>query len=538
MEIDAIRQGTYSGTGIEGTAIDYLGAQIAFHSNDHQTYFCIDPYAGSETLNDGMSYQRPWRTHKGKFYAPGDVITFPESLKYVQAGTATVTTDSLTVTTSQNLMHTLVYSDIVTFGSDNVLYTIKSITSTTITLYRPYRGTSGTVSIYKIPGTIHPDMIGWNSGNYYGYPDQRIKLLGGVNRTTGMQDGGFFVCDHDGSYGTLDGQPYMQYSKIGFVRNTGSSLIVTGKGCIFDDIYVGYFNGQPFALGSMYQTVWNRLVVECSTYLNLDNSTDCIFNDLEMFVTSTNNLRLASLKNITFNRFRTGNSVNGLYIFGPLRDIVFYNPVFDEGTAHNYEIYFYADGQYYVENLAFVNASLNVSTPKFYSYYTTNAIVGEISYEHYNQTKDDNRTYLFTGFPTGTYQGIMYRDALTFRTSAPSARIELTGGGQMPITRKFFVPGSAGIATTISCYVRFNSAYLSNYCTLPKMGIRTISGTIPDYIWTETFATAPAVADTWHLLTQTVTPSINTVLEVYLYFQSIHPSAQCWFDDFDVVVPE
>ena len=70
------------------------------------------------------------------------------------------------------------------------------------------------------------------------------------------------------------------------------------------------------------------------------------------------------------------------------------------------------------------------------------------------------------------------------------------------------------------------------------MGVRTISGTIPNYIWTETQVTAAATADTWLLLTQTVTPSITCVLEMFLYFQSISTSAQVWFDDIDVVVPE
>jgi hypothetical protein len=537
LEIDAIRQGTYSGTGKEGIAADHIDAQIAYRTVDRQTYFCIDPETGYDTMNDGLSYQRPWRTNKGRFFAPGDVITFPSTTKYAQAGTATVVTGSLTVTTSQNLMCALVYAHVVSFGDDPTLYSIKSITSTTITLYRPYRGTSGTFVIYKNSGTLF-DPFSWNSGNFSGYPDQRIKLLGGVNRVTGEQSGEYFIFDHGGSYGTIDDESYMYYSKFGFLRNTGSDLYFYGKGCLLEDIYFGYANGSCFYLTQMFQTTWNRLIVECHAYVNLVTATDCVFNDLEMFVSSSNNLVLNNLKNIIFNQFRTGNSANGLYLNSPLRDITFYNPVFDEGTPHSYEMYTNASPPYFYENITFVNASLNVSTPKFYSDNTTNVIVGEISYEHYNQTKDDNRTYIFTGFPTGTYQGIMYRDTVTFRTSSPSVRIDLTGAGQMPLTRKFLVPAVAGIATTISCYVRFNTAYMSNYYTLPKMGVRTISGTIPNYVWTETQVTAPATADTWLLLTQTVTPSITGVLEVFLYFQSINTSAQCWFDDFDVVVPE
>jgi hypothetical protein len=537
LEIDAIRQGTYSGTSREGIVTDHISAQVAYRTVDRQTYFCVDPEIGVEgILNDGLSYQRPWKTQKGKFFAPGDAITFPQSDQYVQAGTVTVTKDSMSVQTTANLMGTLKLHDLITFGTDNVIYAVNTITSSTITLWRPYRGsTASGVLLYKFRGVTHTDWRSWNTGNYRGYYDLRIRILCGVNRITGSQDG-WSTFDFLTNYPVEDDEPYFYYSRYAGYNSTGYGFVVTNSaGNMYEDMYFGFNHWVDF-IG--VQGIWNRIVCEDKAYFRFNEGSNCEINDLEMFSNHDYNLFLTSVNDIILNRFKTGNSTNAFYIAGPLRNVVFNNPVFGEGVDHTRLIYMYTSSQYHLENLVFVNAKLNPNTPIYSAYYANQSLVGELSFEHYNQTKDDHRTYFFNGMPNSLHAGVMYRDAAAFKTSSPSARIELTGGSVFPIIQKFLVPGSVGVSTTISCYVKFNAAYLKGVYTLPKMVVRTISGTIPNYIWVDTISTVTATVDTWLLLTQAVVPSINSIIEVFLHFQSTSPSAQVWFDDIDVVVPE
>lgn len=537
LEIDAIRQGTYSGTSREGIVTDHISAQVAYRTVDRQTYFCVDPEIGVDgILNDGLSYQRPWRTHKAKFFAPGDAITFPQSDQYIQVGTVTVTKDSMSVSTTANLMSTLKQYDLITFGTDNVLYSVNTITSSTITLWRPYRGsTASGVLLFKFRGITHTDWRSWNTGLYKGHYDLRIRILGGVNRSTGAQDG-WTVFDFQTNYAGDDIQPYFYFSRLASYNSAGYGFSCTNVvGNLYEDMYFGFNQWVDF---SGTQTVWNRVVCEAQAYFRFNEGSECEINDMEMFSNHATNLYLGIMNNVIFNRFKTGNSTNAIYIAGPVCNVVFNNPVLGEGVDHTRLIYFYTSPQYHFENLTFINAKLNPSTTVYNVYYATQILFGELSFEHYNQTKDDNRTYLFNCTPNSLHAGIMYRDASVFRTSSPSARIDLTGGSFIPVIRKFLVPGSVGVSTTISCYVRFNSAYFRNPYALPKMVVRTISGTTPNFIWVDTISIAAATADTWLLLTQTVVPSTNSIIEVFLHFQSASPSAQVWFDDIDVVVPE
>jgi hypothetical protein len=538
LEIDSIRQGTYSGTGKTGIAVDHVSAQIAFRTTDRQTYFCVDADTGDDLANDGLSYQRPWHSHKARFFAPGDTITFPPVTKYVQIGTATLVNGSMTVATTLPLAGTLGKDNVVSFGSDNVPYSINSILGTAITLYRPYRGSNASsVAIYKWLGVYLSEWSNWNTGLYSGYANQHIKMLGGVNRTTGSQDSWSFF-DFRDDHGFEDVQPFIDYKRFA-ISDTFSvyGFNVANRGSVYEDIFLGKFATSSFT--DCYQSTFARIICEGGTIVTFNGMVDCTVDDFEAFSGDVAGIALQDLKNITFNRFKTGNCTSALSLAGgALRDVIFYNPVFDEGIAHTQMFLCNGNNQCFIEGVTFINISCNDSTPKFAYYHTTDIVVGDVAFEHYNGVKDSNRTYLFNGLSIANYTAIMYRDASTFRTIAPSTRIDLTNGSESPVIRKFLVPGPAGLAVTISCYVRFNSSYLKNIYTLPKMTVRTISGTIPNYVWVDTIVTSGATVDTWHLLTQTVTPSIDSILEVFLSFQAASPSAQVWFDDFDVSVAE
>ena len=534
LEVDAIRQGTYSGTGIEGIATNQICALAAYRTANRQTHFCVDPFQGKDLENDGLNYQRPWRSHAGKFLSPGDIVTFPNSPLYLQSGTATVTSGSLTVVVTEFLLHSLFQYDTITFGTDNVLYAIKTITATTITLYRPYRGTTASgVAIYKVGCIVLTDWNGWNSNSYRGTPDLRIELLGGVDRTSGLQVG-WSLFDFQNNYGFSDSAPFLHYSRFGITKANSNTFNVSGSGCLYEDIFVGYSYGGQMSLSNCFQSIWNRIVLEAGMCLYLDRMSDCIFNDVEAFSTSDANLLLGNLSDIVFNRFRSGGGGSALYLNSSnLRNIIFNDPVFDEGVAHVREILL--QGSQTIESLSFINAKLNTGTPTF-SYNGVGSISGDISFEHYNQTQNDNRTFLFNGLATTAPTALMYRDATTFRTSIPSVRIDLSSGSLVPTIQKFLVPGAAEAEVTISVYIRMNAAYVSGYCLLPTMKCKTIQGSTPNFTWAETEVSAVKLSDTWLLLTQTVVPSINNIIEVFLYFQSSNPSAQCWYDDFDVSV--
>jgi len=537
LEIDAIRQGKYSGTGIEGLAVDYIGAQVALRTTDRQTYFCVDVDRGLDTANDGLSYTRPFHTHKNKSLSAGDVVTFAESGFYAQPGTVTVTAGSLSVTTAVDLGGTILCNDVVSFGSDDVLYSVSAITSTTITLYRPYRGTSSSgVTIYKLRGVILTDLYGWNTGSYKGFADKNIVLQGGINRSTGLTTG-WTLFDQLGNYGVSDTQPYIAYKKFGFMNMSTYYFNVLSAGGIYEDIYLGNDSRLQASTGGAYQITCTRVVSEANSYFELQYIYGGVFNDCEIFGTYTvRGIYLNTVQYLTFNNLKTGQFPKLLEIINDAHDIVFRNSKFGDGVAHTYFLTSTSSSQTFFGNLAFVNCYIDPATTFMYTQYATQRIAGELSFEHYQQTQNDHRTFIYVGSPSGTYAGIQYRDAATYRTSVPSVRIDLTTGGQLPIVKRFYVPCLSSETSTISVYVRMNAAYLNNFHTLPKMVVRTISGTSPNFIWVDTESVASATADTWLQLSKTVTPSIDSVVEVFLYFQSVDTAAQCWFDDFDVTV--
>jgi hypothetical protein len=263
---------------------------------------------------------------------------------------------------------------------------------------------------------------------------------------------------------------------------------------------------------------------------------NCEFNDWEFFPNSNYPIQLGAMKNVVFNRFRTGGGSYSLALNGPFENTVFYDPIFDEGSAASVGRFYMTNSTQLLGNIAFINASLNPSVPPFYFYSTAGYYVGDVCFEHYNQTQNDDRVYIFNG-AYNKYAAVQYRDTTTFRTSAPSLRLEFTGVSPvsvMPVTRTFYLPADQGVATTVSAYVRVNPAYfVAGRYLLPTMTVRVIQGSAPNFTWSTPSVSITKTSNQWLQLTQQVTPSTDAVLEVTFTFLSSNPSAIAWLDEIE-----
>jgi hypothetical protein len=539
LEIDDIRQGQYSGTGRQGIAVNHVSAQVAYRTTDRETHFCLSPDDGKDVGYDGLSFTRPWRTPKSKVYAPGDSINFLESELYQQHGTVTVTNGSATVTTSVDLTGFLFQYDVLRFGDvDDTYYSISAISSAAITLYRPYRGTSASnINLYQVGSFNCPDTYQWNTSSNKGYPDKRIKFQCGVNRSSGEITGRTLFNFYNSNYAFYDNLDHIFYSRLASTW-TPSYWNFYGAGLVFEDIFTTRGAGPNFP--GTYKLQIDRFVCEggCTPHLNL--VTNATINDLEVFTgLSSNGLVFYNASNIIFNRFKCGNNSTGVYFSTPyINNITFYNSIIGDIVSNTSNFYF-DTGNIIFYNITFVNTKLDL-TATLFNYNSTANPCGDIAFEHYNQTVNDHRTFLYNGTSVqASYDCIMYRDAVTFHTSAPSVRFDLSGTAVLPFSRTFYVPAAANIGTTVSAYVRFNSAYVNtDHFILPSMTLRLISGSIPNFVWVDNTVTAINTPDQWQLLSKAVTPSMDCIIELVFQFQSTNPSAQFWIDDIDVEVPE
>jgi len=543
LEIDAIRLGTYSGTGKSG-ATDLLYATIVYKTIDHKTYFCVDPDRGRDCYG-GLNFQQPMRNFRGKYFGPGDVITFAKTYENQMYGTASVTSGSTTVTVNTRLDGALYAGMVIRFGSDTVYYTVQSFsvseTNTTLTLYRPYRGsTASGVNYYVAFGT----WMNWYLWNTYGltsYADKPVQFIGGYDRDTQQATGIPTIFEQYGNYGWMGACDFIVFKKIGFTNWSNYGINIGGRGAVFEDIFLSaYFMGSYPPNGTLavsYNSRFDRFIFEAQAWADLTNGMfNCEFNDWEFFPNSNYPIQLGVMKNVVFNRFRTGGGSYSLALNSSFENTVFYDPIFDEGSAVSVGRFYMTNSTQLLGNIAFINASLNPSVPLFYFYSTAGYYVGDVCFEHYNQTQNDDRVYIFNG-AYNNYAAVQYRDTTTFRTSAPSLRLEFTGVSPvsvMPVTRTFYLPADQGVATTVSAYVRVNPAYfMAGRYLLPTMTVRVIQGSAPNFTWSTPSVSITKTSNQWLQLTQQVTPSTDAVLEVTFTFLSSNPSAIAWLDEIE-----
>jgi hypothetical protein len=489
--------------------------------------FCIDPVSGSD-INSGALFTDAWKTLK-KNFIPGDNIYVAKNVETSQAGTVTAGAfPALTLTTTNNLTGALAVYDIIRLTSggvlDGTIYMIKAITSTTITLYRPYRGTveSGK-TIYKL--TVASCSSGdWTPTTGPGTAASHIILQGGINTGTLAQDG-FTVLEGGGGSNGLylaSTKPFWEVSYLGFRNFNYSFGLGQFTDCILTKLFA--FRGVGgYHYGASVRTVTNGIVFEAAPVALQDPHSDCIHNDWEIAdAASTSSLTTMTMQNVIFNRPRivgygTKNCMNP---GGSLNGVVFNDPVFDENNNGS-NIFYMGIIQAYMD-VIFNNPMFGSGT-LFGSYLTP---YGWLSFQNFGGVANDNRQYYFAG--EAKYVGLLTRETTVYRTASPSGKVALNQSVYaFPVN--FEIPCAAGVPITISAYLRKNSSYGSS--TRPTMRLKWVTGTAGAYVWNQHDEVMSDTDDSFVQVSYQVTPAIQGVVKVDLLFQSLNSGAIGYFDD-------
>ena len=180
-----LSSGTWGGNNAAGYFYMYGRNATAFANGENITWT-----GGSATNNQGTPYDSIYSSFKTlhKTFAAGDVVNVAQSVETAQPGTATATKGSLSVTGISGW--TPAQYQLIRFVGDNEVYSIANYSSGTITLYRPYRGTTNsgkTINLFTIPQTVssNNDLVMAGSGT----PTSYITINCGVNPATNVQTG-------------------------------------------------------------------------------------------------------------------------------------------------------------------------------------------------------------------------------------------------------------------------------------------------------------------------------------------------------------
>jgi hypothetical protein len=505
----------------------------------------IDPVNGLDT-NDGSSWALAYKTLKHAF-AAGDTINVAKSAETAAAGTVTATQGSVTVHTTDDLSGVIAQFTVVRISGDDTLYMVKAITTTDITLYRPYRGVSGAgkglTYFSGLPISLSDD---WKpAAAMPGTQAAPITLRAGINTGTDAQDGFTIIYGNNNNYG-LNGTNTLAWSWVNISRLAmlywkypWSATMISGTitNCF------AFRAAYDFGYGGFWKNVTvNGLVTEEALFPEYIPLYDCVINDLETAQDDGN---------------------GGLNIYNDIVDTIFKNwrnagyadspaLILDSGNVVNTRI---IDGVFdelgsgcaniYAE--ASLTVDLAIDNPTFgpgnvFSIHANANFVGKIRINNVNGIPTDQRTYFghseyssSPGMDLGKYTLLSY-DASVFRFAAPSAKISCFGS-TLHTYIPFFVDCEAGVQKTISVYFRKNASYGAagaDGVTLPTIRFRWMTGTPGALVSNVHEEVMADVDDSWQQVSYTVTPSVKVAILVELVFKSVNAGAEAWFDDFGV----
>lgn len=546
-EMDALRQGKFSNIH-QAVQATRAGVQIAYRSNEDRGIRCVRPEKGCDSFS-GLSWDQAWHNWV-KPLPSNEVVLVERNDETTQSGTATATNNSRSVTTTNDLSAAIPQYSIIRFGSDDAMYMVRAITTNTISLYRPYRGTTGSGKTVKAitPNRTQPgDVYCWTLD---ANPGQTIDVRCGIDMSTNLVDG-FTVWDlgNLGNAWSATGAENCKLSRAGF---SNANSIGTFSGCHnFELEKVYFFRGQSTGAdleftGGCSHLMATELIYECHVYgsdyscLYLGSISDSTFIDCECWPANTGagGVHFGNAKNITFIRFHQGHGKWGVRPSNTSKVEFIDSELGEETENTSSDIYIYvADGSFV--DLAFRNSKLN-STNLFAGYSTSYWGTGEVAFERFNQVDGDHRVYHLTGVLTpnqtttdGYYRAITKSDYTTFKTIAPSVKVEMYGDFcRFPVKQSFLVPCDANTPKTISVYFRKNSEY-GGEAYNSKLPYMTLRYPTSASVFSVDTVTMPDTTNTWSIVSKEVTPGLTCAIEVDLYFWSRNSGAIAWYDEFE-----
>lgn len=492
------------------------------------TYY-IDPVNGSDAYaGDSFAAGHPWKTWKHTF-AAGDTVLIAKSVETAQAGTVTATNGSVTVNTTNDLTGVCPANTVIRIGTDTMLYLVKSITASAITLYRPYRGTTGSgkaISTLASATQVSGDLV-VTGGN--GASGNLIQIKGGINTSTLVQDG--FTCYNGAWNGTVYGftvGTFYQLSNIlfnGFYRTFYGVL----TDCILDNIHV-FRAATQFANNFWTRCTFNGLYTELGLFGGTSwGCYNVVINDLDTADSGSYGIYINSFQlGLTINRWRNAgySGKAAFYLMSNMVNVRIIDAVFDELASGCINFELNSSTILICHDVVFQNPVIGSGT--FFNYDAANrSFQGQISFCHVNKSATDHRRVIGNELGLNSPATIS-SDYSTYHSAAPAVKVALRQG-TVPLILKHLFPCVGGQAKTISVYFRKNSSYGS--ATLPILRIRWMTGTTGALVSNVQEVTMADTNDTWLQYSYEVTPGVDGSILVELVFQSANSGAIAWYDD-------
>lgn len=547
-DIDKVRNRMFSGSLTAPLIFRSILAQMAYRSVDNRPYSCVNSSTGQNWYS-GNNFNYPLRTLAPLPHSPGAKYFVAKSSESALSGTASITNGSKTVTTTVDFAspRTLRKYDLIRFDSESIPYYVDSVTTNTITLYRPYQGTTGSgkvmYNVVDFPvcfGEITNNNI---HGAFNADPDLDTHLIGGFDpaglTVTTNAYTNFGLGPYTGS-GFTSTASFLQLSGFAHGHPTGPQLggkFVTVFDCLF----------RPSQISGYYwrNVTVNDSVFEAGSLSFIDYSLNCTLNNVDIFGTSATVLGSGySHINLTLNDVRFLEASSSSYIGNLGTDpnsIINLNCIdcdfggmvapFNMSSSNSYKPA-YIDATFRNCKHSFTKP-INSTGGDNYSW------IGQLRFEDYNQVSGDNRIWTNDGYNhlstvTTNPLAILSRDAITVLTNPESLRVELVKGAIQtlePFIYPYIVNMTAGVTTTISAYMRKNSSYGSAF--LPKMVVKYSTGIPPTVTRNTTEIEMSDVADTWSQVSRTIsTPDGAADLE--FHFWSENSSAVAWVTDISI----
>ena len=385
-----------------------------------------------------------------KTFAAGDNIYVAKCAEAQQSGTGVCTAGSFTITGISGW--TPAAYNVIRIQGDDTVYMVSGYGGGTITLYRPYRGTSGTKNINLLTllpyGTASTDLSATGNGTL----GNLINLNGGYNPATNAREGFSIWNGNNALYAPQHGT-YWNISNFG-VYYTSTSASPTVAYCTLTNIFILRLAAQNYfysASGNLGNHI-NDIVIEGAGWVG------CRLN--ESLIT---NLEIG-------NAGAVGLSVQGGGCFGTTfvnpkisgtpsvrlaissKELIFQDATLDEaaGGGNNVDI---SGTGVILSNVIFRNPKVG-SGPLFSL--GGGVFTGQLQFQNVNG-QGINYTYFGDLVSTSQFRGVLGNDDSTYHTAAPSARMVLPGGLLYPVTVRHYIPCDAGVTKTIGVYMMINA---------------------------------------------------------------------------------
>jgi hypothetical protein len=485
------------------------------------TYY-VDPVNGDDAYTgDSFASGHPWKTVK-KSFAAGDIILVAKSPETAQAGTVTATNGNVTLQTTDDLSGVIAQYSFVRIGNTDAIYMVLSCTSSAVTLYRPYEGASGSgLGITTLaPATVSSND--WVPTAGTGTAAAHITLQAGINTSTLAQDGFTIIGGANASNGWNFAATFWDFSRLAFYY-WGNAWQKNFTDCTLQSCY----SFRTSEIATMFVRVtWSNCASEIARWF-WGGFSDCTWNSCRVGQDALFLYITLPSYNCTFNQCVAATSAGQQFIRfsgGHAFNFIFNDCVTDAMAYGNDLI---TGNSLAVFDMVFNNPTLGSG-----SICSCDNIYGKVKMNNVAGSATDFRTY-FLDIAANKW-ALLALDNSTYHTVAPAAKFTFVGPPGIPAIQRHYIPCIAGVAKTISVYLRKSSSPAYGSSNLPFMRLRWITGTAPNLVTNEYIATMSDTNDAWVQVSHAVTPSVTGAIVMELVFKAGANNALAWYDDIGV----